>query len=110
MNWHNIYSYRVEFGHPAFISETDNNETSYKLALDVLLKAIKGMTEILGFGPPAELTSRYIEVYKKTPLWACRDARSNLHGGNYYSIYVKSEAEKKVLAEILKEITGQTCD
>ena len=29
MNWHSIYSYRVEFGHPAFISETDNNENSH---------------------------------------------------------------------------------
>ena len=110
MNWHNIYCCRVEFYPSAFQIEGKSDQETYNLLLDSFLKACKAMTDQLGYAPSAELTFRYSQIYGHSPIWATRDARSNLHGGNYYYIYVKSEVEKAILAKILKEVTGGPCN
>ena len=108
MNWNDTYSDRVEFYPLAFRSEGRSNQEMYFMALDTFLKATKAMNEALGYGPSADLTFRYKEIYGHAPSWASRDAKSNMHGGNSYSIYVRSEKEKVILSNILEKITGQS--
>lgn len=109
MNWHDTYSYRVEFHPAAFRAKDKSNQETYYMALDTFLKATKAMYEKLGYGLSADLTFRYKEIYGHAPLWASRDATSNMHGGNNYGIYVKSEKEREILMKILEKITGQSC-
>ena len=110
MNWHNTYSERVEFYSTIFKSEGKSSQEMHFMALDLFIKATKAMNETLGYGPSADLTFRYKEIYGQGPLWASRDAKSNMHGGNTYAIYVKSEAEKVVLKKILEKLTGVICN
>lgn len=95
MNWHDTYSCRVKFNPLAFRSDGKSNQETYYMALDTFVKATRAMCEKLGYGPSADLTFRYKEIYGHAPLWASRDATSNMHGGNNYSIYVKSDEEKR---------------
>lgn len=109
MNWHNTYCERVEFHSKAFKSDGISTQEMHLMALDLFILSAKAMSEALGYGPSADLTFRYKEIFGKFPLWASRDAKSNMHGGNAYAIYVKSETEKKVLQKILEDLTGFTC-
>ncbi len=110
MNWHGIFSHRVEFYSELFSHEGRSSQEMHYMALDTFIQVAKAMNKELGFGPSADLTFRYKQIYGHPPLWASRDAKSNMHGGNNYSIYVQSEKQKVILMQILEKITGQSCN